>query len=69
LITGAGVRYPLRREMIDPSHLPARRQDVDGRPSWAAPDDALVEQAIAHAAIWSMTDAERWRLANLDPPF
>jgi hypothetical protein len=63
LITAAGVRYPIRREAIDPS--------FDGRDylPLTIPDAALLERAIAHANIWLTTDAQRHKAADLEPPF
>ncbi len=69
LVTAAGVRYPLRREPVDPTHHGP--PDPSHQQPWAVPDAALVEQAIAHANLWAKEDARRRTNADadLDPPF
>jgi hypothetical protein len=68
LVTGAGVRYPLRRESIAPSLLPAFSGSGHDDP-WSVPDDNLLERAIAHAHIWAAEQATRQHNADLEPPF
>ncbi|MCU1675284.1 MAG: endonuclease, partial [Frankiales bacterium] len=65
-VSAAGVRYPVRREAIDPSH--DEREEAPNV-EYTEPPAALLERATAHSNVWTAARVKAAQDRDLEPPF